>query len=207
MRKRFAIAIVLLVLTCATAIVVWGASQSRLAGQHGARHNSTTTAGWPRPVPESWPAEPKWIQTWSTPWSTVHCAFVRDDGSGFLPRQVANSYGWPLRLCEMAVTLDEKGCTICSHSYGAWPSPPWLARCLGQEPTTHVAIHPLWFGLVVDLLVYLGFWSAVLVLIGLARRSLHKRRLAAGNCRSCGYDRAGIGAVAVCPECGTAPRS
>ena len=84
-----------------------------------------------------------------------------------------------------------------SHSVRGWPTRSWRA-CLGwrfkwwrtrQEFSASV---PLWAVLAAGCAASLPAWA------------VRSRRRAKGACRRCGYDLAGLGAGAVCPECGAA---
>lgn len=52
---------------------------------------------------------------------------------------------------------------------------------------------PLWFPLLFSLVVTTLAWRA---------DAMHRRHARVGLCPSCGYDRSGLAASAVCPECG-----
>jgi len=65
-----------------------------------------------------------------------------------------------------------------------------LVRGTGWEWRVRV---PLWMPLVVSLGVTGAAWRLEV---------LARRRDRAGKCAACGYDRAGLKADAVCPECG-----
>ena len=56
---------------------------------------------------------------------------------------------------------------------------------------------PLWFPALLSLLATAAAWRA---------DAKYLRRVREGLCPACGYDRAGLAAVSVCPECGAAPR-
>ena len=86
----------------------------------------------------------------------------------------------------------------------------WRAACMNRAvpaPMTltfppkwdrALPLNPLWTGLIVNTLVFGSAWLIVMLLLSGARR----RRLAPGRCPACGYDRAGLAAGSVCPECG-----
>lgn len=51
----------------------------------------------------------------------------------------------------------------------------------------------------------LPLWPLVLVSTWMAIRTLRKCRHGPADCQGCGYNRSGLDAAAVCPECGTRP--
>jgi transposase InsO family protein len=66
----------------------------------------------------------------------------------------------------------------------------------GGPATTIRAIIPLWLLLAPTLLATAAAWRL---------DAVARRRARAGRCPKCGYDRAGLAASAVCPECGSLP--
>jgi hypothetical protein len=96
------------------------------------------------------------------------------------PREVER-YGFPLRT--MSTDLNDEGERVEVELLGvALPA------------------RPVWPNLAVCSVVYaLGLWA------GLGWRGARARwRAWVGRCAACGYDRAGIGVGAACPECGGA---
>ena len=80
------------------------------------------------------------------------------------------------------------------HSRGV---PPVLTP--GEVPVsfeTIAASFPLWWGVAVMLLITLPAWYF---------DALARRRARLGRCPKCNYDRTGLAAGAVCPECGKLP--
>jgi hypothetical protein len=75
-----------------------------------------------------------------------------------------------------------------------WPRFWWLYFG-GPGDTLRVGI-PLWLPLAPTLLATAAAWRL---------DALARRRACAGLCPKCGYDRAGLAASAVCPECGSLP--
>ena len=59
----------------------------------------------------------------------------------------------------------------------------------------HKVMVPLWFPALLSLLATAAAWRA---------DAKYLRRAREGACLACGYDRAGLAAGAVCPECGAA---
>ena len=68
-----------------------------------------------------------------------------------------------------------------------------------DERWLRVPIGPIWLGLVVDSALYSGIWYGLIFAPGAIRR--RNRRLS-NHCIRCNYDRAGLNAALVCPECG-----
>ena len=101
--------------------------------------------------------------------------------------------------------------TINGHLMVGWDSlPPFLHPSLWQR------MHPgRWWIDVIDVTpgrnpTYYVFVPIWMPLVALAVPSAlawwrRLRRFRPGQCRQCGYDRAGLGAGVVCPECGGAP--
>ena len=64
-------------------------------------------------------------------------------------------------------------------------------------PIWHFAI-PLWFPFLLSLLATAAAWRA---------DAKYLRRVREGACPACGYDRAGLAAGSLCPECGMQPEA
>ncbi len=60
-------------------------------------------------------------------------------------------------------------------------------------------LRPIWSGLAVNVAIFAAIWWVALTGVPAARRALRRKR---GWCPWCGYDREGLAAGAVCPECG-----
>jgi len=71
------------------------------------------------------------------------------------------------------------------------------------NPEVWLPLRPLWWGLVLDSLVYGTAILAGWTVIAQCRSWLRVRRR---RCAHCGYDRTGITSEAACPECGKAIR-
>jgi hypothetical protein len=101
--------------------------------------------------------------------------------------------GWPLRCWWGAERVRGKNAD----------EPLWIAdvphvlRDLVGVGRLPIGIHPLQF--ITNTLSYAAVPTAIW--LGLWKLP-HWRRQRAGRCVSCGYDRAGLAAEVVCPECG-----
>jgi hypothetical protein len=72
----------------------------------------------------------------------------------------------------------------------------WLWSAEHTGPTTWQLYIPLWLPMLASLLVSAVAWRL---------DTLARRRARVGLCPKCNYDRTGLAAGAVCPECGAAP--
>jgi hypothetical protein len=200
MRRLLVIGAIVL-LTCATTVLVWGFAQSAYAWQAGA--GTRVPGRWPAPVPESW-GTAALVAEFHTPCFAMSAASGAESGE---PSQFVRSYGWPALMFEQCHTLDADGKLVQAYSYGFVQAPTWLTRCLGHENVAHlplaVGVRPV--GLVINMLVYAGFWSVVFFVPAAVRRWYVRKRYPGIPCAACGYDRTGIAADAPCPECGSAP--
>ncbi len=81
--------------------------------------------------------------------------------------------------------------------YGPLRSPEifWEINWSAVWPDPYFSV-PLWPAVLLSLLATAAAWRADLKYL---------RRVREGACAGCGYDRAGLAAGAVCPECGAAP--
>ncbi len=111
-------------------------------------------------------------------------------------------YGWPMLCVAADVSTDFALAAIqqpkidISLEYGvAWGSESIDALRLETIPVV-LAYRPLWFGLVVNGIVYAAAFSSLVLGVGVARRTLRGVR---GQCPACGYPR---GASPRCSECG-----
>lgn len=93
-------------------------------------------------------------------------------------------YGWPLRWWRYTNDL-----TVATNTMG-------FVR-LG----TRQLISPWWPGLAVNVLLFIAVVAASHAALASIRRVIRRRNT--GVCRQCGYDRRGLPAGGVCPECGT----
>jgi hypothetical protein len=157
---------------------------------------------WPMPVPWNAPS-PSSAYGFEYGWLYVAIAMARSsDLEPNLNVSVRRfEVGWPLRSFWGAVRdiqsaqprIKSEHKTICCVA------PPASWRGLLGVTCLPIGIHPLPF--IANTLFYaavpLGGW----LVIGPVRRW---RRRRAGRCPACGYDRAGLAAGAVCPECGDA---
>lgn len=91
-------------------------------------------------------------------------------------------------------TVLQKAEPVKTHWVAAQMSQPnfWWVSTGGDAFEWWVWV-PLWMPLVVSLGVTAAAWRLEV---------LARRRARVGKCASCGYDRAGLKAGAVCPECG-----
>jgi len=91
---------------------------------------------------------------------------------------------------------------LASPAYGVangiqlWPGPSTQHNSVGRLA---LPIDPLWPGFLVNACLYGLLLCIAWRSPGAVRRALRRRR---GRCVACGYDRAGLGADAPCPECG-----
>ncbi len=109
------------------------------------------------------------------------------------------AYGWPWLAFRGGIT-DLAG-SGREHDFG-----PELGLVATEEGPGMVMVEPRTMprvpivpGVVVNTGLYGGAWGIVLWGPGAMRRWRRRRR---GACTACGYDRRGIGAGALCPECG-----
>ena len=84
-------------------------------------------------------------------------------------------------------------CDFVSHPFRfAW----WFKQ--GLQGTGFYCFLPLWPAALLSLLATAAAWRA---------DAKYLRRVREGACPACGYDRAGLAAGAVCPECGKQPEA
>ena len=99
---------------------------------------------------------------------------------GVMPGSEVNRFRGYLRIWDDGPNFRSWWCTFTQRPEGWW-----------------VTI-PLWMPLAPTLLATAAAWRL---------DALARRRARAGVCAKCGYDRAGLAASAVCPECGAAASS
>jgi hypothetical protein len=103
--------------------------------------------------------------------------------------------GVPLRCLTDTVVVSPFSTGFSGEYIGGWRIE--IGRTIVQVPTT-----PLWPGFLANTLFYGAMvWALSQILLILRRRSRRRR----GRCVRCGYNRAGLAAAVVCPECGHLP--
>jgi hypothetical protein len=115
-------------------------------------------------------------------------------------RRYEIAYGWPMLSFRGGLLATPWRTPPATHDYPpALPEiPAMLAIGLSAEPRA-MPLMPIFPGVVLNTALYGAAWWAVLFSPGVIRRERRRRR---GACLACGYDRRGIAAGAVCPECG-----
>lgn len=138
-------------------------------------------------------AQPYYQQNPPPPWA---CVLSLDGSEGFEEVHTAAT-GWPRRA-------------MASEAWERWQPAAGQAGeelrhnlVLASLPSGRIILplRPIWGGLMVDSAVWGLAWVPVLVVPGMVRRRLRRKR---GKCVACGYDRAALGPTARCPECGAA---
>ena len=123
-------------------------------------------------------------------------------GSGWIQFTAGWSPGYQIGLGRGACGLEVRSYAAPSSPFRTQLKPPrgfelrwipWLV--LDGSYTAYIL--PLWCPALLSLLATAAAWRADLKYL---------RRARVGLCPACGYDRAGLAAVSVCPECGAAPR-
>jgi hypothetical protein len=111
------------------------------------------------------------------------------------------SGGFPLR-CLWGAKVDE-GCTDVIYSRGFIHT---VALWRTEKPVfwnsdmrLRVPVGLIWTGLALDCVLYSALWCGLFLAPGTFRRRTRRRR---NHCINCSYDRAGLDAASVCPECG-----
>lgn len=126
---------------------------------------------------------PSWMKFAEHPPEAYGLTFHPDDP--YLVSEFA--VGWPFRAFRAETVAPSTG-------------PPERKRgYLDLGPLGVVPCLPIWRGLVLDVLVLGSAWWVVLSCLSVLRR---RRRIRRGLCVFCKYDRSGLDAAAVCPECG-----
>lgn len=117
-------------------------------------------------------------------------------------------FGYVVGLSEGAATVGYRDAWADMHAAGFIQKfsggitmvpirpPLWLPSFSWLQPVGWALIIPLWIPAALGLAVGVPAWV-------LDRRA--RRAIAAGACPKCHYDRSGIPAAALCPECSAAP--
>jgi hypothetical protein len=106
-------------------------------------------------------------------------------------------YGGGLGVSIYHAQIPDNACGF--HATRLWAAPVWCWwQWDGQSSLRQAYVLPLWLPL-----------SAALVftIISMRLDSRWRRRILAGRCPSCNYDRIGLQKSSVCPECGEGPAS
>lgn len=157
---------------------------------------------WTADVPSGW-SKPNWVMSEDFGWLSMTTESVLwGDHQRFASGRVHHTeVGWPMRCWWCAQgRVQGPGRQLWARDFSLRCAdiPARLRESLGVSQLP-IGIHPLPF--IANTLLYaaipLGLWLG----IGPLRR---RRRRRAGRCPRCGYDRAGLAAGAVCPECGHA---
>jgi hypothetical protein len=158
---------------------------------------------YPLPPPRSLnrPAEgsARWTEwpvrlAWSDNWRTLHEVFAPLNVRSEVRELQLMDSGWPARSMRHSFACDSMGYPMIDTAISVpdlWSARPGDTRGLPLE------VLPLGFAL--NTLLAAGVALGVVEGFGFVRR---RRRRARGRCVWCGYERAGIGVRAVCPECG-----
>ena len=116
----------------------------------------------------------------------------------------SHEWGWPMRSLRSVQTFEESMSTAV-RPVRTPVEEHWFKRGLvmpaflvKSPEVTHLPVMPVWPGFVVNTLVFAVVAVAAVVVPGVARASVRRRR---GRCIACGYDLSGLD---TCPECGTA---
>ncbi len=97
--------------------------------------------------------------------------------------------------------------------YGGWAytnAPGWLkssrlgVMVFNKRNLAAVPTRPLWFGVLVNIVLFSAAWWCTITLVRRVRRAVMTARTA-GRCAWCRYPRVGLGPDAPCPECGKRP--
>jgi len=157
-----------------------------------------TICGTPRAMMPAYDLNdaPEWSTLRTSSW---HIEFAARSPMGHARTEIAVGWPWlsfhggifnadlPLRRDDFGPPLPDLAQTS-SNSLG-WPT---------TEPRT-LPLTPLFPGLLANSAAFAGGWPPLVALPAALRRWRRRQR---GACTACGYDRRGIGADAVCPECG-----
>lgn len=147
-------------------------------------------------------------------WATAGDGRIVERLEAFPPTQTAPDYVDVSRRCDVAygwpLLSFRGGFNMLAFKGVEYDFGVELPMIETREPGPVIAIMgeprvlpltPIVPGLAVNTALYGVPWWLLLFAPGVVRRALRRRR---GACAACGYDRRGIAAGAVCPECGRA---
>ena len=159
-----------------------------------------TLRNWPRAVPADWPPPTaptiykNAVHTLILHQAVRYADPTSDSTAGASHYQWLYQYGWPLRAFEVESRATSTKPPELLAALG--PVPSWLRP--GGASLRHVPTRPIWYGLLLDSLLYaVLLWS---MLAG-SWATLRVSRLRRCRCPACNYDLRGDLAHA-CPECG-----
>ena len=151
-----------------------------------------TTFPWPHTPPRDWlpQATARWEA--SSSWSD-HTTYLSETGWMYDHRA-----GLPFRCLNCWETeVFQSGTFVQTESHGSFP-------VRFRVPIKQfLPYSPLWPGFALNSVIFAAVGYGLSRLSrSLYLRNRHRRRSRAGKCPECNYDRTGLAAGAVCPECG-----